>query len=108
MASVVRGQVLARLDPGGQLAKVAKARAALSIAEVGIARSAAIHEKSVAVLAQRELVVTRRLALTVHETVRRQALEAAQRDAAVARADVTIAGVEIDVASAPWPSKRPP
>jgi HlyD family secretion protein len=97
---VVKGQVLARLDPGEQSAKVAKARAALSIAEVGIARSAANQEKSVAVLAQRELVATRRLALIGREAVTQQALEEAQRDAAVARADVTIAGVEIETAKA--------
>lgn len=97
---VAKGQVLARLDPGEQAAKVAKARAALSIAEVGIARSAANQEKSVAVLAQRELVVTRRLALIGREVVTQQALEEAQRDAAVARADVTIAGVEIETAKA--------
>lgn len=97
---IARGQVLARLDPGEQSAKVAKARAALSIAEVGIARSAANQEKSVAVLAQRELVATRRLALIGREAVTQQALEEAQRDAAVARADVTIAGVEIETAKA--------
>ena len=97
---LAKGQVLARLDPGEQSAKVAKARAALSIAEVGIARSAANHEKSVAVLAQRELVVARRLALIGREAVTQQALEEAQRDAAVARADVTIAGIEIETTNA--------
>lgn len=97
---VAKGQVLTRLDAGEQSAKVAKARAALSIAEVGIARSAANQEKSVAVLAQRELVATRRLALIGREAVTQQALEEAQRDAAVARADVTIAGVEIETAKA--------
>lgn len=97
---VARGQVLARLNAGEQSAKVAKARAALSIAEVGIARSAANQEKSVAVLAQRELVATRRQALIGREAVTQQALEEAQRDAAVARADVTIAGVEIVTAKA--------
>lgn len=97
---VAKGQVLARLDPGEQAAKVAKARAALSIAEVGIARSTANQEKSVAVLAQRELVATRRQALIGREVVTQQALEEAQRDAAVARADVTIAGVEIETAKA--------
>ncbi|MGL5136946.1 MAG: biotin/lipoyl-binding protein, partial [Beijerinckiaceae bacterium] len=71
---VARGQVLARLDPGEQSAKVAKARAALSIAEVGIARSAANQEKGLAVLAQRELVATRRLALIGREVVTQQAL----------------------------------
>ncbi|MGL4528813.1 MAG: biotin/lipoyl-binding protein, partial [Aestuariivirga sp.] len=53
---VAKAQVLARLDPGEQAAKVAKARAGLSIAEVGIGRAAANLEKALAVVAQRDAV----------------------------------------------------
>lgn len=97
---VAKGQVLARLDPGEQAAKVAKARAALSIAEVGIGRAAANLEKAVAVQAQREAVSTRRQSLIGRDVVTQQALEESQRDEAVARADVTVAKAEGEAAKA--------
>jgi HlyD family secretion protein len=97
---VARGQVLARLDPGEQTAKVAKARAALSIAEVGIDRAAANLEKAMAVVAQRDAVATRRQSLIGRDVVTQQSLEEAQRDAAVARADVAVARAEGEQAKA--------
>ena len=51
---VSKGQVLARLSTGEQEAKVAKARAALLIAEVNITKGAANVEKAQAILAQKQ------------------------------------------------------
>lgn len=95
---VSKGQVLARLSTGEQDAKVAKARAALLIADVNITKSAANLEKAQAVLAQKLEANKRKQALAGRDVVSQQAAEEAVRDEAVARADVAVASSEIESA----------
>ncbi len=92
---VAKGQVLAHLSSGEQEAKVAKAKAALLIAEVNIKRAEANLEKARAVLAQKEDANRRKQALVGRDIVSQQAAEEAIRDEAVARADVTVADSEV-------------
>lgn len=92
---VTKGQVLARLGLGEQEAKVAKAGAALEIAEVNIKRADANLAKARAVLAQKQEANRRKQALVGGRVVSEQTAEEAARDEAVARADVAIADSEI-------------
>lgn len=66
---VAKGQVLARLATGEQEAKVAKARAALLIADVNIAKGAANLEKARAVFVQRQEANRRKQALAGRDVV---------------------------------------
>lgn len=93
---VKEGQVLARLNSGEQQAKVAKARAAQSIAEVNIKRAEANLEKARAVLAQKLEANRRKQSLAGRDIVSQQAAEEAERDEAVARADVAVFESEIE------------
>lgn len=97
---VSRGQVLALLATGEQEAKVAKARAALSIAEVNIVKSATNVEKAEAVLAQRVAANRRKQSLAGRDVVSQQTAEEAVRDEAVAHADVAVAKSEVENARA--------
>jgi HlyD family secretion protein len=97
---VAKGQVLARLNAGEQEAKLAKARAALLIAEVNIKRAPANREKAQAVLEQKQAANRRQQSLVGRDVVSRQAAEEAARDEAVAKADVTVAESEIASAKA--------
>lgn len=93
---VSKGQMLARLNTGEQDAKVGKARAALLIAEVNIAKSAASTEKARAVFIQKQETNRRKQTLAGRDVVSQQAAEEAIRDEAVAKADVTVAESEAE------------
>lgn len=97
---VRKGQVLARLATGEQEAKMAKARAALAIAEVNILRAAANIEKAQAVFAQRRDANRRKQSLAGRDIVSQQTAEEALRDEAVAKADVSVAMSEAESAKA--------
>jgi HlyD family secretion protein len=97
---VAKGQVLARLSHGEQEAKVAKARAALQIAEVNIKRAEANLEKARALLAQKQEANRRKQSLVGRDIVSLQVAEESARDEAVATADVTVAESEIASAKA--------
>jgi len=97
---VSKSQVLARLAMGEQDAKVAKARAALLISEVNIARSAANLDKAQAVFTQKKESNRRKQALAGRDVVSQQAAEEAIRDEAVAKADVAVAESEVQSANA--------
>lgn len=97
---VVQGHVLARLNSGEQEAKVAKARAAQTVAEANITRAAANLVKAQAVLAQRQEANSRKQALVGRDIVTRQAAEEAARDEAVAKADIDIATSDIETTKA--------
>lgn len=92
---VAKGQVLARLSHGEQEAKVAKAQAALQIAEVNIRKSEANLEKARALLAQKQEANRRKQSLVGRDIVSQQSAEEAVRDEAVASADVSVAVSEI-------------
>jgi HlyD family secretion protein len=97
---VSKGQVLARLSTGEQDAKVGKARAALLITEVNIAKSGANVEKARAVFTQKQETNRRKQTLAGRDVVSQQAAEEAIRDEAVAKADVTVAESEVESAKA--------
>jgi HlyD family secretion protein len=97
---VAKGQVLARLNTGEQEAKVAKARAALLIAEVNPIKAAANLAKAQAVLAQKQTANQRKQTLAGRDIVSQQAAEEAVRDEAVAKADVAVAQSEVETAKA--------
>jgi HlyD family secretion protein len=97
---VSNGQVLARLNVGEQEAKVAKARAALLIAEVNIKKAAANLDKARAVFAQKQEANRRKQALVGRDIVSQQVAEESLRDEAVARADVAVAESETGSATA--------
>lgn len=97
---VAKGQVLARLRAGEQEAKVAKAKTSVMIAEVNIAKSAAVVEKARAVLAQKQETAKRKQELAGRDVVSAQAAEEAVRDEAVAAADVAVAESDNKVATA--------
>lgn len=97
---VSKGQMLARLNTGEQDAKVGKARAALLIAEVNIAKSAASTEKARAVFIQKQETNRRKQTLAGRDVVSQQTAEEAIRDEAVAKADVTVAESEAESARA--------
>ena len=97
---VTAGMVLARLDAREQAARVAKAEAAVAQAEANLSRARASVEKAKAQFEQRRLVNQRRQELLRKGNVSRESAEDAQTAEAVARADVTLAESEVDVAKA--------
>jgi HlyD family secretion protein len=97
---VSKGDVLARLNAGEQEAKVAKARAALKIAEVNIDKTQAAVEKARAVLAQKQEANRRKQSLVGRQVISEQTAEEALRDEAVARADVAVAVSEAEASKA--------
>ncbi len=97
---VTKGDVLARLQPGEQEAKVTKARAVLLVADVSITRAEANVEKARAVLAQKQEANRRKQALAGRDFVSQQVAEEALRDEAVAKADVSVALSEVETAKA--------
>ncbi len=103
---VSKGQVIARLTTGEQDAKVAKARAALLIAEVNIAKSAANLEKARAVFIQKQETNRRKQALVGRDIVSQQVAEEAIRDEAVAKADVAVAESEVESTKAQQTDNR--
>ncbi|MCB1504865.1 MAG: efflux RND transporter periplasmic adaptor subunit [Hyphomicrobiaceae bacterium] len=92
---VAKGAVLARLASVEQEARLAKAKAAVEIAEVGISRAEANVAKAKAVLAQRQEANRRKSSLVGRNIVSEQVAEEAARDEAVAQADVTVAQSEL-------------
>lgn len=98
--SVRKGDVLARLNPGEQEARVAKAEAALVSAEANIKKADANLQKARAVFAQKQEANQRKQALVGRNVVSREDAEEAQREEDVARADVSVAMSETEVANA--------
>ncbi|KAB2850552.1 MAG: efflux RND transporter periplasmic adaptor subunit [Hyphomicrobiaceae bacterium] len=97
---VAQGHVLARLNSGEQEAKVAKARAAQTVAEANIRRAEANLVKAQAVLAQRQEANRRKQTLVGRDFVTQQAAEEAARDEAVAKAELNIATSDIETTKA--------
>ena len=93
---VTRGQVLARLHPGEQQARVARADAGVAASQAAIQKALANVARAKAVLAQRSLANTRQQQLADRSAVAAKAAEEAQRDVDVAAAELAVA--ESDVA----------
>ena len=98
--AVKQGQVLARLHATQQVAKVARAEAAVLSAEVAVKKADANTIKARAILAQRLEVNKRKQALVSRQMSSMQAGEEAQRDEDVAKAELLVAENDIEVAKA--------
>jgi HlyD family secretion protein len=98
--TVAKGQVLARLHPAEQQARVARAKAAVAAAEASIRKADASVERARAVLAQRKAANERQQELVARGTISAQASEEAQRDVDVAAADLVVAQSDVDVVKA--------
>lgn len=96
--AVSRGQVLARLHPAQQQARVARAEAGVAAAKATLAKAEASVTRARAILAQREATNTRRKELAGRNAVSAEAAEEAQRDVDVAAADLAVAASEAEVA----------
>jgi HlyD family secretion protein len=97
---VEQGQVLARLHPTQQEAKVARANAAMISAEVAVKKADANVTKARAILAQKLEVNRRKQQLVSRQVTSAQVGEEAQRDEDVAKADVLVAESDVEVAKA--------
>lgn len=97
---VKKGDILARLHTAEQEAKVAKSKASILGAEVAVKKAEANVEKARAVLAQRQEVNRRKKQLATRGFVSEQAVQEAQRDEDVAKAELTVAAREVEVARA--------
>lgn len=97
---VRKGDVVARLHADVQEAKLARAKAGVLSAEVGLRKAQANIEKARAVLAQRQAANRRVQQLVGRNVVSEQTAEEAQRDEEVAKADLAVALSEAEVATA--------
>jgi HlyD family secretion protein len=97
---VEQGQVLARLHASQQVAKVARAEAAVLSAEVAVKKADANIVKAQAILAQRLEVNKRKQELVSRQVTSTQAGEEAQRDEDVAKAELLVAKSDVEVARA--------
>jgi HlyD family secretion protein len=98
--TVTKGQVLARLHPAEQQARVARAEAGVAASQAAILKAEASVQRAKAVLAQRVAANTRQQELTLRSAVTATAAEEAQRDVDVAAADLTVAQSEVAVVTA--------
>ena len=97
---VKRGEILARLNPGEQEARVEKARAALSSAKANAKKAEANLKKALVILTQKQDSNKRKQELADRNVVSREVADEAQRDQDVAKADILVAKSEIEVAKA--------
>lgn len=98
--AVTKGQVLARLHPAEQEARVARAEAGVAASEAAILKAKASVERARAVLAQRLVANVRQQELASRSAIAATQAEEAQRDVDVAAADLTVAQSEVAVVTA--------
>lgn len=94
---IKKGDVLARLHPAEQEAKVAVARASVKSAEAGLAKAGSALERAQVVLVQKQSTNRRQKELAKSDVISNQVAEEAQRDEEVAAADAAVARSEVDV-----------
>lgn len=94
---VTKGQVLARLHPTEQEARVARAEAGLAASDAAILKAEANVKRAQAVQAQREAANTRQQALASRSAIAEKSAEEAQRDVDVAAAELTVAQSDVAV-----------
>jgi HlyD family secretion protein len=97
---VKKGDVLARLHAAAQEAKVIRAKAIVLSAEAGLVKVEANIAKARAVSAQKQATNRRVQQLADRKVVSEQTAEETQRDEGVAKADLTVALAEAEVANA--------
>lgn len=98
--SVIRGQELAVLNPAEQVARVARARAAVEANVAALTRAKAGMDRAGTVLAQSEAANRRLQSLVQRDVASIQRAEEAQRDEDVARADLAVAEADLAVVRA--------
>ncbi len=98
--TVTKGEVLARLHPAEQEARVARAEAGVAAAEAAIHKSEASVERAKAVLAQRLAANMRQQELASRSAIAATSAEEAQRDVDVAAADLAVTQSEVAVVTA--------
>lgn len=98
--SVTKGQVLARLHPEEQRARVARADAGVAASKAAILKAEANVARAKAVLAQRRAANERQQELASRSAIAAASAEEAQRDVDVAAADLTVAQSEVAVVTA--------
>lgn len=94
---VKKGDVLARLHPAEQEAKVAVAQASVKSAEAGLAKAGSALERAQVVFVQKQSTNRRQKELAKSDVISNQVAEEAQRDEEVAAADAAVARSEVDV-----------
>ncbi len=97
---VKQGQVLARLHPAEQEARVARAEAGVAASSAAILKAEASIARAKAVLAQRLAANTRQQALATRSAIAATQAEEAQRDVDVAAADLSVTQGEAAVVTA--------
>ena len=98
--AVVKGQVLARLHPTEQEARVARAEAAADAAAASVGRAEANVARARAILAQRQATNARQQELLGRNAISAQAAEEVQKDVDVAAADLSVAESDVAVVRA--------
>ena len=97
---VMQGQILARLHPAEQEARVARAEAGVAASEAAILKAEASIARTKAVLAQRVAANIRQQALATRSAIAATQVEEAQRDVDVAAADLSVSQSEAAVVTA--------
>ena len=95
--AVTKGQVLARLHPAEQQARVARAEAGVAASDAAILKAEANVTRAQAVLAQRKEANSRQHDLALRNAVAATSAEEAQRDVDVAAAELTVAQSDVAV-----------
>jgi HlyD family secretion protein len=98
--TVTKGQVLARLHPVEQEARVGRAEAGVTASEAAILKAEANVERARAVLAQRVAANVRQQELASRSAIAATSAEEAERDVVVAAAELTVAQSEVAVVTA--------
>lgn len=98
--AVAKGDVLARLHPSEQEARVQRAEAASLAAEMTVRKAEASVDRARAVLAQMRGENERQRTLLGRNAVSQQTADQAERDEAVATAELSVALSEVEVARA--------
>lgn len=98
--AVSAGQVLARLHPTEQEARVARAEAAVEAAAATLGKAEASVTRARAILAQRRATNARQQELVGRNAISAQAAEEAQKEVDVAAADLAVAESELAVVTA--------
>ncbi|TGD60785.1 efflux RND transporter periplasmic adaptor subunit [Tabrizicola sp. WMC-M-20] len=95
--AVTKGQVLARLHPAEQQARVARAEAGVAASDAAILKAEANVARAQAVLAQRKAANARQQELALRSAIAEKSAEEAQRDVDVAAAEQTVAQSDVAV-----------
>ena len=97
---VTKGQILARLHPSEQEARVARTIAAVAAAKATLSKAEASVQRARAVLAQRETANQRKQELVGRSITSEQSAQETQRDVEVAAADLSVAQSDVEVTRA--------